>query len=222
METVGIRNETVAISGPTQYTQNLLYQLSSFVCWRACSGYNAHSMKTRAYTLSVTVSSLVVLATLFGVRVALSRQNAKPKIPYVKPETQSVSTIGGLLTLTYTGPADNSPPGNFTVRLAGKPIHTFKEVRYVSVYSSNSRDYMGDTVLLRVSGGKDSCPTMFHVVHIKTPTEYYVTKEFGDCSNIPSVTVGRDEMEVKFTDPPTTYVYADKGKITRLPVAKNK
>lgn len=188
-------------------------------------------MRIRSYPITVAVSSFVVLACLFGVRGALSRQAEKPRV-------ESVTTEGGLLTITHTGPNGPNAIGQvYTVRLGGKTIHTFKEMAYVNIYSFNSRYEMGDTVLLSVANGGNGCPAMFYIVHIKSPKEYYITEEFGDCSDVPSVNAGRQQMEIKFPGfyqlwqesepgfkppPPTTYVYRDKGKVTELRPTKKK
>lgn len=181
-------------------------------------------MRVTSYSATF-VLAIALLATLFGVRGALSRQSEPGK------QGDSVTTVGGVLTIT--------PPKDFkcTIRLGGKPIHTFTDARYVNIYSFNSRYEMGDTVLISVANGGNGCPAMFYVVHIKSATKYYVTEEFGDCSDIPTVSAGLDRLEVKFpgfyqlwqkSEPgfkqplPTTYVYRDNGKVTELRPAKKK
>ncbi|MBC8135047.1 MAG: hypothetical protein H8F28_04065 [Fibrella sp.] len=188
-------------------------------------------MRTHSYPLTATAFALVVLATLFGVRSALSRQSGAAK-------TQSVSTVGGVLSITQSGPAGLAADGQvYTVRLDGETIATHKDVASVRLYSYNSRYEMGDTVVLSVAMGGNACPALFRVVHVKSATKYYITEEFGDCSEEPTVRAERERLEVVFPgyyrlsqlqEPgfrkpsPTTFVYRDAGKITELRPAKKK
>ncbi|MBC7806686.1 MAG: hypothetical protein H7145_11095 [Akkermansiaceae bacterium] len=189
-------------------------------------------MRNRIHSLyPVVISTFVALTAVLCVRVALSRQNAVGNI-------QSVSTVGGVLTITQSGPTGLAADGQlYTVRLGGKIIATHKDVASVRLYSYNARYGMGDTVVLGVAMGGNACPAVFRVVHIKSATKYYITEEFGDCSEEPTVRAERERLQMVFPgyyrlsqlqEPgfrkpsPTTFVYRDSGKITELRPAKKK
>ena len=97
------------------------------------------------------------------------------------------------------------------------------------VYGYFSGSEMGDIAIVGIADKGTSCPAMFRIVYPDSSPrypQYHVTKEFGDCSDIPTVDFHRNQITLKFPGwapyretklpnfrgypPPTIYVFANR------------
>lgn len=93
-----------------------------------------------------------------------------------------------------------------------------------SLYAYFSSSEIGDVAVLGVFGEGNACPAMFRIAYPDSLGKYVVTKEFGDCSDIPTIIFEEKQVTLKFpgyaplsaqsepnfrSPPPTTYVFSN-------------
>ncbi|MDQ2920193.1 MAG: hypothetical protein M3R52_01055 [Acidobacteriota bacterium] len=99
-----------------------------------------------------------------------------------------------------------------------------------SLHAYFSSSEIGDVAVLSVYGEGNACPAMFRIAHADSSGKYVVTKEFGDCSDIPTIIFEEKQVTLKFPGyasptamsephfrppPPTTYVFSQ-GKLREV------
>ena len=105
---------------------------------------------------------------------------------------------------------------------------------HLHAYFSSSE--IGDVAVVSISGEGNACPAMFRVAYPGPSGEYLLTKEFGDCSDIPTVIFEEKQITVKFPGyaplhaqsepnfkppPPTMYLFSN-GRLREIRAAKQK
>jgi hypothetical protein len=105
---------------------------------------------------------------------------------------------------------------------------------HLHAYFSSSE--IGDVAVVSISGEGNACPAMFRVAYPGPSGKYLLTKEFGDCSDIPTVIFEEKQITVKFPGyaplhaqsepnfkppPPTSYVFSN-GRLREIRVTKQK
>jgi hypothetical protein len=112
-------------------------------------------------------------------------------------------------------------------------IRATKNARLHAYFSSSE---IGDVAVVSISGEGNACPAMFRVVYPGPSGGYLLTKEFGDCSDIPTVIFEEKQITVKFPGyaplhaqsepnfkppPPTTYLFSN-GRLREIRAAKKR
>ncbi|MBC8142427.1 MAG: hypothetical protein H7Y38_13415 [Armatimonadetes bacterium] len=179
-----------------------------------------------------------VLLAALTVGAGFAAQSALSQQPDKSVVLQTVSTIGGDLTIRHSGKRGSDFTGQvWSVFLGKKRIGIIKEVMDVHVYSYNSQYAFGDTVVLSTAQGGNACPALFRVVHIKEDGKVTLTEEFGDCSDIPTVMADGKGLRMTFPGfypnyraqepgfkppPPVTYVYQGGARVVERRAASKK
>jgi hypothetical protein len=101
---------------------------------------------------------------------------------------------------------------------------TIQGTENASLHAYFSSSEIGDVAVLSVTSGGNGCPAMFRIAYPDSSGKYVVTKEFGDCSDIPTIIFEEKQVTVKFpgyaplsaqsepnfrSPPPTTYVFSN-------------
>jgi hypothetical protein len=107
---------------------------------------------------------------------------------------------------------------------------TIRGTENASLHAYFSSAEIGDVAVLSVFSGGNACPAMFRIAYPDSSGKYVVTKEFGDCSDIPTIIFEEKQVTLKFpgyaplsaqsapnfrSPPPTTYVFSD-GKLREI------
>lgn len=105
---------------------------------------------------------------------------------------------------------------------------------HLHAYFSSSE--IGDVAVVSISGEGNACPAMFRIAYPGPSAKYLMTKEFGDCSDIPTIILEEKQVTVTFPGyaplhaqsapnfrlpPPTTYIFSN-GKLREISAAKRK
>ena len=111
-----------------------------------------------------------------------------------------------------------------------------RETENASLYAYFNSSEMGDVAVLSVTGEGNACPAMFRIAYADSAGKYVLTKEFGDCSDIPTVTLEEKQVTLRFPGyaplsaqsepnfrppPATTYVF-NNGKLREIRPTKPK
>jgi hypothetical protein len=97
------------------------------------------------------------------------------------------------------------------------------------VYAYFAGSEMGDIAIVGIADKGTSCPAMFRIVYPDSSPrdpQYHVTREFGDCSDIPTIEFKQNGITLTFPGwgpyressrpgfrgypPPTTYVFSNR------------
>ena len=107
---------------------------------------------------------------------------------------------------------------------------TIRGTENASLHAYFSSSEIGDVAVLSVFGGGSACPAMFRIAYPDSSGKYVVTKEFGDCSDIPTIIFEEKKVTLKFpgyaplsaqsepnfrSPPPTTYEFSN-GKLREI------
>jgi hypothetical protein len=110
----------------------------------------------------------------------------------------AVSLTAGELKIVKIGDEESSPNRVFFVNLNGRTIATINDAMYVNIYAYFSGLESGEVVVLNKGSGGSGCPEMFQVVYPQSSESAYVSEEFGDCSDIPKVTLEHQQITFRF------------------------
>jgi hypothetical protein len=176
-----------------------------------------------AASVAVIIAFVALMVLVVSTRDATSRPQLNSE---TKPRQQSVTTSNGVVSVSGSGAYGNRV---YSVKLGGKTVTTIKDAQDVQIYAYLSSYEMGDIILLTTLTGGTAYPAGFRVLEVKSPTEYYLTKEFGDGSDIPTIASDQKSLRVRFpgyyqlnqeSEPgfkrpaPTTYLYQSGGKLS--------
>ena len=107
---------------------------------------------------------------------------------------------------------------------------TIRGTENASLHAYFSSSEIGDVAVLSVFGEGNVCFVMFRIAYPDSSGKYVVTKEFGDCSDIPTIIFEEKQVTLKFpgyaplsaqsepnfrSPPPTTYVFSN-GKLREI------
>lgn len=107
---------------------------------------------------------------------------------------------------------------------------TIQRIRNARLHAYFTSSEIGDVAVLSVSGEGNACPAMFRIAYPDSSGRYVVTKEFGDCSDIPTIMFEERQVTLKFpgyaslsaqsepnfrSPPATTFVFSN-GRLREL------
>ena len=115
-------------------------------------------------------------------------------------------------------------------------LNVIRATKNAHLHAYFSSSEIGDVAVVSISGEGNACPAMFRVAYPGPSGAYLLTKEFGDCSDIPTVIFEEKQITVKFPGyaplhaqsepnfkppPPTMYVFSN-GRLREIRAAKQK
>jgi len=107
---------------------------------------------------------------------------------------------------------------------------TIRGAENASLHAYFSASEIGEVAVLSVFSGGNACPAMFRIAYPGSSGKYVLTKEFGDCSDIPTIIFEEKQVTIKFpgyaplsaqsepnfrSPPPTTFVFS-KGRLREI------
>lgn len=112
-------------------------------------------------------------------------------------------------------------------------IQKTENARLHAYFSSSE---IGAVAVLSVSEGGNACPAMFRIAYTDASGKYVLTKEFGDCSDIPTIIFEEKQVTLRFPGyaslsamsephfrppPPTTFVFSQ-GRLRRFKTVRQR
>ena len=175
--------------------------------------------------------ALCALALVFACAPQVFAQ--KPPLPAQETTVESLLTNAGTLSIVRIGEDTDL---KMELRLEGKKVYAI-EGNMTAGFVAQFRTYSsGEVIVMTVSEGGTACPAQFQIVRIEGPGKVSVTDEFGDCGDLPTITLQQlpeDQVTLRFQGyyplraaeepgfkppPPTTWVYK-KGVLKQLNAA---
>jgi len=107
---------------------------------------------------------------------------------------------------------------------------TIRETENASLHAYFNSSEIGEVAVLSVLSGGSACPAMFRIAYPGSLGKYVLTKEFGDCSDIPTIIFEEKQVTFKFpgyaplsaqsepnfrAPPPTTFVFS-RGRLREI------
>jgi hypothetical protein len=145
-----------------------------------------------------------------GAAQQLKAQEQWEEVGQLDDESIMQSRFGNL-RIVKSG--DRALSGSNNVEFKGKKLITIEEpiVSFCKLY--NLQD--SDAILLLQSGGGNACPATFRFISIKSDSTASVTKEFGNCSDIPFSKKVGERISVRFPGDPSETIIYENGRIKK-------
>ena len=115
-------------------------------------------------------------------------------------------------------------------------LNVIRETKHAHLHAYFSSSEIGDVGVVSISGEGNACPAMFRIAYPGPSGAYLLTKEFGDCSDIPTIIFEEKQITVKFPGyaplhaqsepnfkppPSTTYLFSN-GRLREIRAAKQR
>ena len=170
---------------------------------------------------------LPALLALAACRIAPTRTGGAGESSGVTEVQTRLRMPGGEVTVTRTG-EEGRETGMFVVAVGEQEVFRDSMSYAVEVYAYAARLDEDPVVVFALSSGGSGCPVMYRMVHLTGESDPLVTEPFGDCSDIPRVSLEGERLRMRFPGfyhasrrrepgfrppPPSTYVYDGAGRM---------